>query len=141
MSAAHEFGFLSAQIEKDSAGSRGTKFNYSVYNYAIGVNLQLKLVRAMTIIPWADYLWVDDRAAHGAGSKMVDSAKIDFADDLKILWNDRPRLNHGIDFAVQISRFELRLGGAFGAFIASGMGPENVRKNGFHITVAWNQKG
>ena len=142
LNASHEFGNLLTQSQKELGNiTKSNKYSYGVFDYSIGINTQVRLVKAMTIIPWADYVWVDDAAAHTAAKNLGDYAKTDFNDDVRIFWNNRPPLNYGIDFAVQMAGFEVRLGGTLGAIVASGTGSDQIKDQGIRIAFAWNQKG
>lgn len=142
LNARHEYGNLLTDEQRSSQGaSKGTKYSYGIYDYALGMNAQLRLVKTMTIIPWADYSWLDDAAAHAAVKNLNEYGKKDFNDDLEIFWHDRPPLNYGIDFAVQLADFEIRLGGLLGSIVATGSTSEQISDKGLRIAFAWNQKG
>lgn len=138
----HEFGTLMTEAEREAASVKISKVSYSVLNYSVGLNTQLKLVKPITVIPWADYLSVDDSAAHSAVSKSIsDWQRADYEDDLKLMWSDRRALNYGIDFAIDTNGFQLRFGGLLGSIASSGIGPEHIKDQGIRIAFAWNQKG
>jgi hypothetical protein len=138
----HELGPTMTDAEREANGPRSTKVTYSVFNYSVGLNTQLKLVKPITVIPWADYLSVDDAAAHSAAAKSIsDWQKTDFRDDLKIMWSDRRAFNYGIDFAIDANGFQLRFGGILGSIASAGIGPDHIKDRGIHIAFAWNQKG
>jgi hypothetical protein len=142
LNASHESGYLLTQSQKESGNvTKSNKYSYGVFDYSVGINTQIRLVKAMTIIPWADYVWVDDAGAHTAAKNLGEYAKTDFNDDVRIFWNNRPPLNYGIDFAVQVAGFEVRLGGLLGAIVASGTGSDQIKDQGLRIAFAWNQKG
>lgn len=138
----HEFGSLMSDAERDASGSKTVKFNYSILNYSVGLNTQMKLIKPITIIPWADYFSVDDAAAHAVAAKSISEwQKPDYEDDLKMMWSDRKALNYGIDFAIDTNGFQLRFGGLLGSILSGGIGPDYIKDQGIRIAFAWNQKG
>ncbi len=137
----HEFGTLMTEAEREAASAKVSKVSYSIVNYSVGLNTQLKLVKPITVIPWADYLSVDDSAAHSAAFKSIsDWQRADYEDDLKMMWSDRRALNYGIDFAIDTNGFQLRFGGLLGSIASGGLGPEYIKDQGIRIAFAWNQK-
>lgn len=142
LNAKHEISSLLSETQRNQPNSpKSSKYSYSLYDYSLGMNAQIRLVKLLNIIPWADYVWIDDAAAQSSVKNLNAYNKKDFEDDLQIFWHDRPALNYGIDFAMQLNNFEIRLGGLLAAILASGGSSDQITDQGFSIAVAWDHKG
>lgn len=115
--------------------------NYSVPSYEVGLNVGVKLLKSFSVIPWVDYVHNDSRAAIEAAKKKPFTSEQNVRDDVELFWHDKARVQYGLDFAVNLGPFEVRLGGLLGAVASVGAERENVQDDSLELAVSLEQKG
>jgi hypothetical protein len=133
LSARHEVG---ETRYGESAGGR--TFDYGLTGYETGLNVGMRLVKPMTIIPWANYAYTDDSKGRAVAER---SDSRTMKEDLDLFWKAERPLNYGLDFALRVANVELRIGGLLGLVVSSGTGSDAVEDNSYSLCIAWDQKG
>jgi hypothetical protein len=113
--------------------------HYSLNEYELGLNTGIRLLKSVQLVPWADYLYVDDRAERASLESHDDYRRAAIEEDLDVFFHAQPKLSYGLDLAVRLERFEVRLGGLFGAL--AGSSADDVHDKTFSLSFSLDQKG
>lgn len=146
----HEVGSSqSSTISGTAKGDRSQSFAnsktypYTVTAYESGLNLIYKLSSQVGLVPWGQFYYADTKTIELLTELDTNfSNSKDLNDDIQIMWHDRPQFEYGLDLAVKVARFEIRLGGAIGAAAAFGAsGDRNVKDTSFSLALSYDMKG
>lgn len=124
-----------------TSGGPTSSISYSVPNYEAGINLDVALAKALHVIPWGNYSYMDTASASSAASKLY-SGEADFLNtDIELFWHDRPDLSYGIDFAARFGAVQVRLGGLLGMVATAGQGSDRITDKSVRLAFSIEQKG
>jgi hypothetical protein len=112
---------------------------YSVPSYEGGLNIDIALLKSFSLIPWANYAYLDTKDAESQANKKDSKDYLDT--DIQMFWKDRPGLRYGVDFAARLGSFQMRLGGIFGAIATKGITSERIEDNSYSLTLSFEQSG
>jgi hypothetical protein len=125
------------------------KYRYNVTTYQVGGLVDFQLLRKFSLIPWAEYVWIDAHDPIGQADdilKKKSTSTIDKASarNLKaeshMFWLDRPKLEIGLDLVLRLGGFALHIGDLMGMVI-SPIGTEAITDNTIYISISNDMKG
>lgn len=117
-----------------------TNLSYSVPNYEAGLNIDVAMLKALHVIPWGNYSYMDT----GDATSQVEKRSWDedyLTTDIDLFWHSRPDLTYGIDFAARFGALQVRLGGVLGMLATSGQGSERIVDESLRLAFSIEQKG
>ncbi len=116
---------------------------YSVNTVELGLNFRFHFFKSFSIIPWANYEYIDTRSIEAVASseKFNPDVQSQLEKDILFFWHYEPKVRYGIDFAIRISRFEIGIGGVLGSIVATGNNKESITDNAISLNLSFDQKG
>jgi hypothetical protein len=115
-------------------------YHYTVNVYEAGVSNDFHLLKSVIVNPWVNYQKVD--ASNALAQTPVTDFNRDVMDqDVRIMWKSRRVIDYGIDLAVRLGRFELKLGGLMGLVFTSNGTSDTVTDKGSSIAISFDHKG
>jgi len=114
---------------------------YTLNGYDGGLNLGVRLLKGVTLIPWGNYAYIDDSNPRSMIGNSTSTLTNTLAEDVNVFWHAEPSLNYGLDLAVRVGGVQVRLGGLFGMIVSMGSTSDQVKDNGFSLSFSWDQKG
>lgn len=116
---------------------------YNIDRYQAGLNINLALLKSFHVIPWGDFQYTETSDAFSAYQSTQRTSTIDpiFENDVTLFWLAEQNFNYGLDIAVRIMEFEVRLGGILGTFANLNPTPDTIEEKSISISLSWDQKG
>lgn len=113
--------------------------NYQVSRSQIGANLDLKLFKNFSLIPWVDhnYTYSNDLASkidHQNQDERVQHSERYTGDNL-IFWQPGSQWHYGLDAALRLDHFEFHFGNLVGAALNQGRGSNRIENRSFSLSV------
>lgn len=144
----------------ESVPSSGSfKYRYAVQRIHLGANLGIRVARRFTIIPWYDITTTElgDATSNDEGADKIStvesksgsstetvSTDSNFANvfrlDQDLFWNTGRQTKFGLDFAVEIGRLEIHLGGILGALGSMTSGSDRIYDSNFYLSASYSMK-
>jgi len=115
-------------------------YRYTLNSYEAGINNELRLLKSVTVTPWANYSRTDDANA-SAQIKFGDANTEIMSEDLDVFWRSRKTIDYGVDLGLRIAGLEIRIGGMLGLIFTSGGSSELVKDTGYGFSLSLNHKG
>lgn len=143
-SCTHEIGAYKSLVDGNENPTESKVYPYTVTAYESGLNMIYKLAKNVDIIPWGQYYYADTRTIELFTDQTPDYELTKYLDDdVQIMWHDRPQFQYGIDLALKIQRFEVRLGGVIGALVSYGQVGTNksIHDRSVSLAFAYDMKG
>jgi hypothetical protein len=115
---------------------------YKIDRYQTGININLALLKSIQLIPWADYQYTLTSDATSAFKTAYRMTSVDpvFESDLDLFWIAGRNYNYGLDFAVRLMDFQIRLGGLLGTFANLNPIPDSIEDQTVNISFSWDHK-
>ncbi len=125
-----------------SVTSSSTKYRYQVQKYEGGANIGILLVKRFTVFPWANYTsTVTGEIASSSETLSDTSRKEARALSQEFYWKSEPQLTYGLDFSVNLDRFEIHLGGVLGMIGNISSGDNRINSRCVSLSLSYDIKG
>lgn len=125
------------------------KFRYNVTEYEFGTLLEYRLLKKFSLMPWADYTYVDvhdpvaqadDILKKQEANQVSASTAACLKGDAYIFWRARPRLDFGLDFALHLFGVAFHLGDVFGAMVNK-HDSDVIKNSTLYVSLSTDMRG
>lgn len=122
-----------------------TKLKYDVNSFDLGLNLAATLSKRFIVNPWFNYRKtqlgaVKDHNGNAADDLLTVDLEQQVTLDRELMWLSQPTFTYGIDFAVQIQKFQIHLGGLFGYLVSMNRGADRLQDKSIDVAVSYDLK-
>jgi len=134
----HQFTGFYTNAPGDLSKTRTARYN--LLSFEAGVNLNLQLLKNISLVPWAHYNYTNTSSANGAYDK-EEWLNQTYQDDVRLFWDSAPRTQYGLDIGINVYGLNVRIGSLLGALSSLDLQPSYVKDKTFTVSLSFDQSG